>query len=110
MAHVLRLKVKLLIILVLVVVNTILLATVRPKQAPYDLISFVKASIFWPSSYSTDAHNVDWDKVVVTPARDIDDVSWIAQDLPRYVLNGLASAMLTSSKLATCHILRRSSE
>ncbi|KAK5195328.1 hypothetical protein LTR47_010899 [Exophiala xenobiotica] len=82
MAHVLRLKVKLLIIMVLVVVNTILLAIVKPKQAPYDLTSFIKASIFWPSSYSTEAHDEDWDKVIVTPARDVDDISWIAQDLP----------------------------
>ena len=98
MAHVLRLKVKLLIILVLVVVNTILLAIVKPKQAPYDLISFIKASIFWQSSYSTDAHDEDWDKVIVTPARDVDDVSWIAQDLPGYVLDSilycLASAII----------------
>lgn len=98
MAHVLRLKVKLLIILILVVVNTILLAIVKPKQAPYDLISFIKASIFWQSSYSTDAHDEDWDKVIVTPARDVDDVSWVAQDLPGYVLDSilycLASAII----------------
>jgi hypothetical protein len=82
MAHVLRLKVKLLIIMVLVVVNTILLAILKPKQAPYDLTSFIKASISWPSSYSKEAHDEHWDKVVVTPARDVDDVAWIAQDLP----------------------------
>lgn len=84
MVHVLRLRVKLLVILALTVTNMILLAIVKPKQDPYDLVSFIKASVGWSARYppDEDTHTPAWDKIVVTPARDVDDISWLAEDLP----------------------------
>ncbi|KAJ9637928.1 hypothetical protein H2204_004518 [Knufia peltigerae] len=84
MVHVLRLRVKLLVISALTVTNMILLAIVKPKQDPYDLVSFIKASVGWSARYppEEDTHTPAWDKIVVTPARDVDDISWLAEDLP----------------------------
>ncbi|KAK5202601.1 hypothetical protein LTR41_011655 [Exophiala xenobiotica] len=80
-------RTKLLVTFILLMLNSILLAIVKTKQDPYDLISFLKASASAPWSRAPlrgakEDLSCSKDKIVVTPARDVDDISWIERELP----------------------------
>lgn len=70
----------------LLVTLTILLVVLEDKCETYDPVSYVQASIPWfqedediqPIALGGDAE----DKLVVVPALEEDDVSWVTEDLP----------------------------
>jgi hypothetical protein len=76
--------IKTVLALVSIVTTTILLAVLWDKCETYDPISFIEASLHQsesPSILSTSGST--WrDKIIVVPARDTDNVSWVGDELP----------------------------
>lgn len=76
---------KLILAFVALITLTILLAVLEDKCETYDPVSYVQALIPWfHSEQPAPIGSKAGDKIIVVPALETDDVSWVVEELPEY--------------------------
>lgn len=80
----LRRSVKLVIASLGLTLVVILLAILEDKCDTYDPISFILVSMPWSAQTSDYDQPAEHEGIIVVPAMDRDNVSWITDELPEY--------------------------